>query len=77
MHGESDQGRSFAYVQEWRTASWELPVQPGLRVGTNRSSEERPEVLLVLVLPVKPDLINHLEGVPNFGLSSFITGDDR
>ena len=38
-------------------------------MGANRSSEERPEVLLVLILPVKPDLVNHLEEVSNFGVS--------
>jgi hypothetical protein len=57
----TDQDQFLAHVDEGRSASGVLQVQSGLRVGTNRSSSESPEVLLVLVLPVRPDLVNHLE----------------
>jgi hypothetical protein len=52
-------GQRGGEVDEGRSASGVLQVQSGLRVSTNRSSSESPEVLLVLVLPVRPDLVNH------------------
>ena len=48
------------HVQEGWSASWVLLVQTRLRVSSDGSSTERPEVLRARVLPVIPNLVNHL-----------------
>jgi len=54
------QNETLAHVQERWSAIREFQVQSGLRVCADGSSKERPKVLRVCVLPVVPNLVNHL-----------------
>ena len=56
------QEQILAHIQKRWTACRVFHVQPRLGVGTDRSSKERPEVLRVCVLPIIPDLVDHLGG---------------
>jgi hypothetical protein len=64
------------YVQEGGSTGGELSVQSRLRVAADGSSHERPEVLGVLVLPVAPHLVNHLEETQDVSLSTSVNSND-
>jgi len=59
---------TLTHVQKRWPADRKLRVQPGLRVGGDRSSNERPEVL---ILPAISNLVNHLWGSAGLGLELF------
>ena len=60
----------IAHAQKRRSTSWVLFIQTRLGVSVHGSSAEGPEILRVRILPVVPDLVNHLQGNAEVRLES-------